>query len=109
VLGAPAILSAHYENGVTTIRASFSGGSNGSRVYTYVELYASHRLDGAGDPEGEEWLGRVETHGLDEVELKVNGDLRGRYVSASLFGYYAYNFEDAAPATSELGPARLVD
>jgi hypothetical protein len=108
VFEAPRILSAHYENGVTTIRAFHSEGSNGAHVYSYVELYASDRLDAAGDPEGQEWLGRVESHG-GEVEFKVNGDLRGRYVTASKFGLYAYNFEDTAPGTSELGPAFPVD
>jgi hypothetical protein len=107
VLEAPVILSAHYADGVTTIRAAAPEASNGAHVYSYVELYASDRVDG-GAPEGQRWLGRVEVRGGD-VELRVDGDLRGRYVNGSRFGVYAYNFEDTAPATSELGAARMVD
>jgi hypothetical protein len=74
----PAILSARYADGVTTIE-----GATASR--STIFLYASGQLKADGTAEAEEFLGTVSN--AREFTLTVARDLRGLYITASSSTY----------------------
>jgi hypothetical protein len=108
VVGAPVITSARYENGVTTIQVSFGEGASGTTAYNSVAIYASDSLEADGTAEGSELLGTADSF-PGPLELKVPGDLRGKYVNASTYAIFIYGWDSPAPGTSELGLPRLVE
>jgi hypothetical protein len=108
IIGPPVITSARYADGKTTIEGQFTEGADGVYARARVYVYASRLLDRNGNAQGEELIGRIES-GAPTFSLTVPGDLRGRYVNASRYTTFVYNWDEPAPGTSELGPARLVD
>lgn len=109
IIGPPTIVSAKYENGVTTIegRKNVSAGFVIASESIYV--YANTKTDARGLAEAEELIGELDNVRGDTFTLKVNADLRGRYIDASHFAVYIYNWDDPAPGTSEVGLPRRVE
>lgn len=108
MIGPPAIVSAKYENGITTIVGKKNVPAGTVHVYTNIYVYANTSLDANGFAEAEEVIGVLE-NAPDTFTLQVNADLRGRYITASQFTLYVYNWDDPAPGTSEVGLPRLVE
>ena len=109
MIGPPAILSAKYENGITTIVGKKNVPAGTVHVYTNIYVYANTSLDANGFAEAEEVIGVLEGVRDDPFTLQVNADLRGRYITASQFTLYVYNWDDPAPGTSEVSLPRLVE
>lgn len=109
VLGPPVILSAKYENGVTTIVGKKNVPAGSTYVFDNIYVYANRSLDSHGLAEAEEVIGVLEGARGETFTLQVNADLRGRYITASQFTVYVYNWDDPAPGTSEVGLPRLVE
>jgi Right handed beta helix region len=108
IIGPPSITSARYENGVTTIEGHKNAAAGLVRVSDNIYIYANNSIHANGLAEAEELVGVLEDVREDTFTLRVNADLRGRYVDASQFTVYVYNFDDPAPGTSEVGPPRIV-
>ncbi|HEY0155943.1 MAG TPA: right-handed parallel beta-helix repeat-containing protein [Thermoanaerobaculia bacterium] len=107
IVGAPAIVSARYENGETILVARIAPRS-GTNVFAAetVYFYANPAAKDGGELLG---AGTTESHGNELFTLRVPRDLRGQRVSAATFMTYIYNFDDTAPGTSEVGMPRLVE
>ena len=109
MIGPPAILSAKYENGITTIVGKKNVPAGTVHVYTNIYVYANTSVDANGFAEAEEVIGVLEGVRDDPFTLQVEADLRGRYITAAQFTLYVYNWDDPAPGTSEVGLPRLVE
>jgi len=108
LIGPPTILSAKYENGVTTIEVRKNAAAGLVIVHENIYVYANTKIDASGLAEAEELIGVLENVNGDTFTLRVSSDLRGRYVDAAQFIMYVYNWDDPAPGTSEVGLPRLV-
>ncbi len=108
MIGPPGILSAKYENGITTIVGRKNVPAGTVHVYTNIYVYANTSVDAHGFAEAEEVIGVLE-NAPDTFTLQVPADLRGRYITASQFTLYVYNWDDPAPGTSEVSLPRLVE
>jgi parallel beta-helix repeat protein len=93
----PELLSASYDpaTGTTVIRGRLVWGAS-------VDVYASSSLSVYGYPESERWLGEVHVPRGDVFELKVPGDLRGQWITATSSRNTTLYFlrGDAAPAAN---------
>ena len=107
--GPPAIVSAKYENGITTIVGMKNVPAGTTHVYTNIYVYANRSVDANGFAEAEELIGVLEGVRDDTFTLQIAADLRGRYITASQYTLFVYNWDDPAPATSEVGLPRLVE
>jgi Right handed beta helix region len=109
IVGAPVITSVRFENGETVIEARIAPRSPWN-VYLgeIVHFYAN-----PVPKDGGELIGTVNPNPGDRggqvFTLRVPRDLRGQWVSAATFAIYIYNWDDAAPGTSEVGLPRLVE
>lgn len=108
MIGPPGIISAKYENGITTIVGRKNVPAGTVHVYTNIYVYANTSVDVHGFAEAEEVIGILE-NAPDTFTLQVPADLRGRYITASQFTLYVYNWDDPAPGTSEVSLPRLVE
>lgn len=108
IIGPPTILSAKYENGVTTIEGRKNAPAGLVFASESIYVYANTKVDAGGLAEAEELIGVLDNLRGDTFTLRVNADLRGRYIDASQFTIYIYNWDDPAPGTSEVGLPRLV-
>ncbi len=102
IQGPPMILSATYENGVTTITGRKNVPAGSVRVADRIQLYAASSVGRAGTAEAEELIGVLEDVRSETFTFHVAADLRGRYVSASQYSIYIYDWDSPAPGTSEL-------
>ncbi len=98
IVGAPAITSARYANGVTTITWQpaphfFSGATSFTRASIY-----------AGDGDAQELVAIT-----SQATVEIPRDLRGLTVRAALVTNAIENFDDAMIATSEVGEGRVVE
>jgi len=106
IIGAPVITSAKFENGVTTIEGRVGARSGALVLNDAIYVYANTRE--ASD--AEELIGtldRATTAGT--LTLRVDRDLRGRWITASEYSTWIYDFDHAAQGTSEVGPPRIVE
>jgi hypothetical protein len=109
IQGPPVILSAKYENGVTTIEGRKNTPAGWTRMGEQIYVFANRSLDPSGAGEAEELIGVLQNVPAETFTLRVNADLRGRYVTASHFVLYIYNWDFPAPGTSEVGLPKLVE
>jgi Right handed beta helix region len=107
--GPPAILSARYENGITTIVGVKNVPAGTTRVFDNIYVYANRSVDANGFAEAEELIGVLEGVRDNTFTLQVAADLRGRYITASQYTVFVYNWDDPAPGTSEVGLPRIVE
>lgn len=109
IIGPPIIDSAKYESGVTTIQGHKSVPAGFTIAADNIYVYANTTIDASGLAEAEELIGVLENVNGGTFTLRVNADLRGRYIDASQFTLYVYNWDDPAPGTSEVGSPRRVE
>jgi hypothetical protein len=109
IVGPPIIDSAKYENGVTTIQGHKNVPAGFTIAADDIYVYANTKIDASGLAEAEELIGVLENVRGGAFTLRVNADLRGRYIDASQFTLYVYNWDDPAPGTSEVGSPRRVE
>jgi parallel beta-helix repeat protein len=103
VVGAPTITSARYENGTTIIE-----GHTAPRPTTLfseeVYVYANRSLDSRGLAQAEELIGIASAnYSSGEFSLRLDRDLRGRYIDAVTLGVFIEYGDNPLRATSELG------
>lgn len=73
-----------------------------------IDVYASSSLSAAGHAEAERWLVSFllrEHDGDSEFEVALDGDLRGKYITATNTRTHLGNFENFVEDTSELSAA----
>lgn len=109
IQGPPVLLSAKYANGVTTIEGRKNTPAGWTRMGDQIYVYANRSLNPSGAGEAEELIGILQNVPGETFTLQFNADLRGRYVTASQFVVYIYNWDDPAPGTSEVGLPILVE
>lgn len=91
-VGAPAILSASYEDGVTSVHGALQRNPGGFTMGYVVCVYADGEL-----------VAKLELpYSATTFDAKIDRDLRGHSLQASTFLYAVYNFDDPAVGTSEL-------
>ena len=104
-VGAPAVLSARYENGETVVELRMAPRLGHVYLGEEVDVYASPI-----PKDGGEVVARVfPRDGSPFLTVRVPRDLRGQFVSAATFAIYIFNWDDAAPGTSEVGEPALVE
>lgn len=107
VIPAPVILSARYENGVTTITGYSMAGNNRRQVM----LYANSELEPDGYAEGEQFLGSTQVQYQNDhaFTFVYPGDLRGRYINGTSFAVTFWGFDEYSYTSSEFGRAVAVE
>ena len=108
IVGAPRIVSADYEGGVTTIVIDAPPQTEPTLAIEAVYVYAN-----ALPKDGGELLGKIDrqhgSHPGPPFVFRFAGDLRGQYVSASVFAVFIeYEKGTMLSSTSEVSDPRLV-
>jgi len=102
IMGPPIIESARYANGVTTITGHANTRAGGTYVASTLYFYANT----TGRADADEVIGSVVRFGGNGTfTLTVDRDLRGKFITASEYTVWIYNWDDPAPGTSELSAA----
>lgn len=107
VIPPPVILSATYQDGITTIRGYSLAGDR-----RQVLLYANSTLEPGGYAEGEQYLGITPVQYREDTAFTFQyaGDLRGKYINGSSYGVTTWGLGDEYSYTSsEFGRARAVE
>jgi parallel beta-helix repeat protein len=106
IISPPVILSAEYQDGITTIR-----GYSLAADRRQVLLYANTTLDPGGYAEGEQYLGITPLqYGEDTAfTFQYAGDLRGKYINGSSYGVTFWGYDELSYTSSEFGRARAVE
>lgn len=107
VIPPPVILSATYQDGITTIRGYSLAGDR-----RQVLLYANTTLEPGGYAEGEQYLGITPVQYREDTAFTFQyaGDLRGKYINGSSYGVTTWGLGDEYSYTSsEFGRARAVE
>ena len=105
ILPPPVILSATYQDGVTTIRGYSLAGNR-----RQVLLYANTTLEPGGYAEGEQYLGITPLQYSEDTTFTFQyaGDLRGKYINGTSYGTTWWSFDEYSYTSSEFGRARAV-
>lgn len=108
----PVLLSAHYDPATnkTRVRGRLDSEPSGTLPTFTVDFYASPSLSAAGYAEAAQWLAvlYLGDTGRTDFEMELEGDLRGKYLSATNTRSHLINWEDFAHDTSELSNALQV-
>lgn len=108
VVPPPVILSATYENGVTTIKGFAANVRNNRRQ---VLLYANSKLEPGGFAEGEQFLGITPLQFNEDTAFTFvyPGDLRGKYINGTTFAVTPWGLDEYSYTSSEFGRALAVE
>lgn len=100
----PAVTAARYDAASGDTIVTLSTGTPAAFVRTQTLLvYANAALDASGRAEAETFIGSVILHDAETTaELRVYGDLRGHYVTASNIAFFDYYGELQKTQVSEL-------
>ncbi|HYK01820.1 MAG TPA: right-handed parallel beta-helix repeat-containing protein [Thermoanaerobaculia bacterium] len=104
----PVLLSAHYDptTNKTRVRGRLDSDNAPTLPHFILDFYASPSLSAAGQPEAAQWLADlVLFEGHTDFEVELDGDLRGKSITATNTRRHLANFEDFAFDTSELSRA----
>lgn len=106
VIPPPVILSATYQDGITTIR-----GYSLAADRRQVLLYANTTLEPGGYAEGEQYLGITPLQYSENTNFTFQyaGDLRGKYINGSSYGVTWWGYDEYSYTSSEFGRAIAVD
>jgi hypothetical protein len=98
----PILLSAHYDaaNGSTVLHGRLDPFS-GSRI----DVYASRGVSGAGHPQAERLIAIERSGAPGAFELRIPGDYRGLWLTATSTQTHAHDWELTASDTSEISNA----
>jgi len=106
-MATPVIISASFDpaTGTTTIRGNASAPGPVNGVNVHVDVYAADAAGLFGSGESQRFLGQINS---GDFELKVPGDLRGQWVSATTVLQDYTVSEDGPTRMTELSRAELV-
>jgi parallel beta-helix repeat protein len=109
----PVLFSAQYDPVTNTTRVRGRLDSSSSALASFViDVYVSSSLSGAGQAEAERWAGSIslpENGGHATFEMELEGDQRGRYITATNTRRHLVSFDDFAYDTSELSNVVMVN
>lgn len=89
VVDIPTITSVTYADGVTTLVGTTSGDMG---IFPRMNFYANDAPDPSGYGEGQYFLGAAHRAAGDTYTLRVNGDLRGKWIAATATHVDYYGF-----------------
>jgi hypothetical protein len=104
----PVLISVHYDpsTNTTRVRGRLDSDTPGTLPLFTLDFYASPSLSAAGQAEAAQWLAElVLTEGHTDFEVDLDGDLRGKSITATNTRRHLANLEDFASDTSELSGA----
>lgn len=106
IIPPPVILSATYNDGITTIRGYSLAGHR-----RQVLLYANSTLEPGGYAEGEQYLGITPVQFREDTAFTFEyaGDLRGKYINGSSYGVTSWSLDENSYTSSEFGRALAVE